>query len=132
MKNRLSLLIPLILLVVTLFSSSLIYYLEDRADRAAIEQAARVEANLQMGSLQNILYNRLTAGEEQEALLSLSLAATYPGLRTLMLVDETHHVLMANRYSWKGEEAATISAFSEDLSARVLNSGMTQLSFNER
>jgi diguanylate cyclase (GGDEF)-like protein/PAS domain S-box-containing protein len=132
MKNRLSLLIPLILLVVTLFSSSLIYYLEERADRAAIEQAALVEANLQMGSLQNILYNRLTEGEEQEALLSLSLAATYPGLRTLILVDETHHVLMANRYSWKGEEAATISAFSDNASERVLNSGMTQLSFNER
>jgi diguanylate cyclase (GGDEF)-like protein/PAS domain S-box-containing protein len=132
MKNRLSLLIPLILLVVTLFSSSLIYYLEDRADRASIEQNALVEASLQMGSLQNILYNRLTAGEDQEALLSLSLAATYPGLRTLVLVDETHHVLMANRNSWKGEEAATISAFSEGVSARVLSSGVTQVSFNER
>lgn len=132
MKKRLSLLIPLILLVVTLFSSSLIYYLEDRADRTSIEQAALVEANLQMGSLQNILYNRLTAGEEQEALLSLSLAATYPGLRTLMLVDDTHHVLMASRYSWKGEQAATISAFAEGVSYRVLTSGVRQLFFNER
>jgi diguanylate cyclase (GGDEF)-like protein/PAS domain S-box-containing protein len=132
MKNRLSLLIPLILLVVTLFSSSLIYYLEERADRTSIEQDALNEANLQMGGLQNILYNRLTAGEEQEALLSLSLAATYPGLRTLMLVDDTHHVLMANRYSWKGGKAALISAFAEGISDRVLSSGVPQLSFNER
>jgi hypothetical protein len=57
MKNRLSLLIPLILLLVTLASSTLIYLQEERASYAAIEHEAMDEAKLQMASLQNILYN---------------------------------------------------------------------------
>jgi len=131
MKNRLSLLIPLILLLVTLASSVLIYLQEERASYAAIEHEAMDEAKLQMAGLQNILYNRLTAGEEQEALLSLSLAATYPSVRTLMLVDEHHRVLMANRYSWKGGRAATVSGFGELESDRVLASGVPSLAFND-
>jgi len=130
MKNRLSLLIPLILLLVTLASSALIYLQEERASYAAIEHEAMDEAKLQMASLQNILYNRLTAGEEQEALLSLSLAATYPTVRTLMLVDEHHRVLMANRYSWKGERAATVSSFGDFESDKVISSGVPGLAFN--
>lgn len=130
MNRRLSFLIPLILAIVSLTSSFLMYLQEDRTDRAAIEHAAIVEAALQMGGLQNGLYNRLTAGDEQQALLSLSLAATYPTVRSLMLVDEQHRVLMANRYSWRGEAAGSLSSFSDGASDQVLGSGVSRLAFS--
>lgn len=130
MNKRLSLLIPLILVVVSLASSLLSYLQENRANRAMVENAAIADITLQMGSLQSILYNRLTAGDEQEALLNLSLAATYPSVRTLMLVNEQHRVLMANRYSWKGETAASLSSFADLESDQVLASGVRKLAFN--
>lgn len=102
MKHRLSLLIPLILVIVSLASSYLFYLQMDRSDQAVIHTRAMTHATLQMAGLQSSLYNRLTAGDEQQALLSLSLAATDPRVRTLMLVDEHHRVLMGNHYSWRG------------------------------
>lgn len=130
MKRRLSLLIPLILAVISLASSLLVYLYEDRSDRAEIEHAAITEATLQMGGLQNALYNRLTAGDEQQALLNLSLAATYPTVRSMMLVNEQHRVLMANRYGLKGEQAASSSSYSEGVAIGVLASGTGRLDFN--
>lgn len=130
MKRRLSLLIPLILAIVWLVSSFLLYLHEGRADRAAIEHTAIAEATLQMGGLQNALYNRLTAGDEQQALLSLSLAATYPTVRTIMLVDEQHRILMANRYGLRGERAGSRSSYNESESEGVLGSGTSRLAFS--
>jgi diguanylate cyclase (GGDEF)-like protein/PAS domain S-box-containing protein len=130
MNRRLSLLIPLILLIVTLGSSSLIYLQQDRATQAAIQRAAITDVTQQMGGLQNILYNRLTADDEAEALLSLSIAATHPSIRTLMLVDERHHVLMANQYRWKGESASSFSSYDDNEADRVLNRGVRKLEFD--
>jgi len=131
MKNRLSLLIPFILVIVSLASSSLIYLQTDRANRNSIQKHAVTEATLQMGGLQNGLYNWLTAGDEQQALLSLSIAATYPSIRTLMLVDERHHVLMANRYRWKGKLARAEASYSDAEAERIIDSGVSQLAFND-
>jgi len=131
MKKRLSLLIPLILVIVSLASSFLIYLQTDRANRASIQKHVLTEARLQMGGLQNGLYNRLTAGDEQQALLSLSLAATYPSIRSLMLVDEHHRVLMANRYRWKGKPASAESSYSDIEAGRIIDDGLSQLAFND-
>lgn len=131
MKKRLSLLVPFILVIASLASSSLIYLQTDRANRNSIQKHAVTEATLQMGSLQNGLYNWLTAGEEQQALLSLSIAATYPSIRTLMLVDEQHHVLMANRYRWKGKPASAEANYSDVEAERIIYSGVSQLAFND-
>ncbi|MDO8206730.1 MAG: EAL domain-containing protein [Gallionella sp.] len=132
MKKRLSLLISLILVIASLVSSFLIYLQEDRADQAGIEKNAMTEATLQMSGLQNVLYNRLTAGDQSEALLNISLAATYPTVRSLMLVDEQHRVLMANRYSWKGTLAGALSGFSDIDADQVLGSGVSKVAFNAR
>ncbi|MDO8351687.1 MAG: diguanylate cyclase, partial [Gallionella sp.] len=130
MKKRLSLLISFILVIVSLASSFLIYLQTDRADRASLQKHAMTDAKLQMGGLQNGLYNRLTAGDEQQALLSLSIAATYPSIRTLMLVDENNRVLMANRYSWKGKLASAESSYSDIEAGRIIDNGVSQLAFN--
>lgn len=131
MKHRLSLLIPLILVIVSLASSYLFYLQMDRSDQAVIHTRAMTHATLQMAGLQSSLYNRLTAGDEQQALLSLSLAATDPLVRTLMLVDEHHRVLMGNHYSWRGGDAAAFSRFSGLESDRVLSSSIRRLAFDE-
>ncbi len=130
MKKRLSYLISFILLIVSLCSSYLIYLHDNRSDLLTIQKAAISEVTLQMGSLQNALYNRLTVGDEQEALLNLSIVATYPGIRSLMLVDEQHRVLMANRYSWKAERAAEFSSYDEAVSVQVLAGGVSRQDFN--
>jgi len=130
MRKRLSLLIPLILVIVSLTSTFLIYLQEDRANRAEVEKQAIDEVNFQMGRLQNVLYNRLTVGDEQEALLSLSLAATHPSIRSLMLVDEHHHVQMANRYGWKGESAESVSGYGVSEAEMTLKSSVSRLGFN--
>lgn len=130
MNKRLSLLIPLILVIVSLASSFLIYLQTDRASRASIQKHVLAEAMLQMGGLQNGLYNWLTAGDEQQALLSLSIAATYPSIRTLMLVDENNRVLMANRYSWKGKPASAESSYSDIEAGRIIDTGISGLEFS--
>lgn len=130
MKRRLSLLIPLILLIVALGSSFLIYLQEDRSNKVAIQKTAIADVTQQMGGLQNILYNRLTAGDEQEALLSLSIAATHPAIRHLMLVDEQHRVLMANHYSWKGEPASSLSSYKDAEAVLALNRSVSRLAFD--
>ncbi|MDO9011944.1 MAG: EAL domain-containing protein [Gallionella sp.] len=131
MKKRLSLLISFILVIVSLASSFLIYLQTDRSNRASIQKHVLTEATLQMGGLQNGLYNWLTAGDGQQALLSLSIAATYPSIRTLMLVDEKNRVLMANRYSWKGKLARAESKYSDIEAGQIIDNGVSQLAFND-
>lgn len=130
MKKRLSLLISFILVIVSLASSFLIYLQIDRANRASMQKYVLNEATLQMGGLQNSLYNWLAAGDGQQALLSLSIAATYPGIRTLMLVDENNRVLMANRYSWKGKPASAESSYADLDAARIIDNGISRLEFS--
>lgn len=131
MKKRLSLLIPLILIIVSLASSLLIYLQEVRASRIEIEQTAIRDLTREMGSLQNVLYNRLTANDTQEALLSLSLAATHPGMRKLMLVNEQHRILMANRYGSKGEAASTASDYDDERARGVIAKGVSFVEYNQ-
>lgn len=131
MKKRLSLLIPLILIIVSLASSFLIYLQEVRASRIEIEQTAMRDLIREMGGLQNVLYNRLTANDTQEALLSLSLAATHPGMRKLMLVNEQHRILMANRYGTRGEAASTASDYVDEHASRAIAKGVGFVEYNQ-
>ncbi|MFH2133905.1 MAG: PAS domain S-box protein, partial [Pseudomonadota bacterium] len=130
MRLRLSFLIPLVLMTVSVISSLLVFVQEDRENRARIEQHVQREIVQEMGQLQNILYNRLTEGDEAEALLSLSLEAMRPGMRTLMLTDAGHRVVLSNRYRWKGEAAAAHSLYAEDEAQRVQQGGMSRVAFH--
>ena len=130
MKRRLSFLIPLILMMISLISSLLIYLQEDRNNRSVIEAHMMHEIGLEMGELQNILYNRLTEGDEAEALLSISLAAMRPGINVLMLTDNQHHVMLSNTFRWKGEAAARHSLYSETYANLVTQGEKSRQSFN--
>jgi len=130
MKRRLSFLIPLILMTFSVISSLLIYLQEDRENRRTIEAHMVREIGLEMGQLQNILYNRLTEGDEAEALLHLSLVAMRPGIRTLALADSEHRVILSNFFRWKGESAASHSRYSEADARRVRQGEHSRLQFN--
>ncbi len=130
MNLRLSILIPLILMVFTITSSVLIHLQEMRENRARIEQMELREVRFAVSQLQNILYNRLTAGDEEEAQLSLSLTAMRPDIRALILVDAHDKVLMSNRFAWKGEPAAAHSSYSIVDASAVAKSGVSDLAFN--
>ncbi|MFA6119972.1 MAG: EAL domain-containing protein [Sideroxydans sp.] len=132
MKNRLSVVIPLVLMVVSITSSVLIYLQESRENEMRIEQLETRELVLQMTQLQNILYNRLTAGNEDEALLSLSLAAMRPHINSLMLVDERNDVILSNRYAHKGEPASARPLFSVADAAAAIRGGVGRVGFNPR
>ncbi len=132
MKSRLSLLIPLILVIVAIFSSVLIYLHETYENKQRIEQMQKREIGLAMAQLQSSLYNRLTEGDEGEALLSLSLAAMRPEMSALILADDQHRVMLANRYSWKGEAAAKHSRYSEVTALRVAQSGVSELAYSQK
>lgn len=131
-SHRLSILIPLILVIVSLLNSLLIYSREDIANREWIEKRAEKEIGLQMDMLQNILYNKLTAGDEQQALLSLSLSAMYPGVQTVLLADENGKIVMSSRYGWKGDAAVEHSGYDLASSARAISSGTRHLDFTAR
>lgn len=132
MNKRLSVLIPSILMVFTITSSVLIHLQEMRENRARIEQLELREVRFAVSQLQNILYNRLTAGDEEEAQLSLSLTAMRPDIRALILVDANDKVLMSNRFAWKGEPVAAHSMYSMTDAAAVAKSGVSDLTFNAK
>jgi diguanylate cyclase (GGDEF)-like protein/PAS domain S-box-containing protein len=130
MRLRLSFLIPLVLVTVSVISSLLVFVQEDRENRSRIEQHVQREMVQEMGQLQNILYNRLTEGDETEALLSISLAAMRPGINTLMLTDAGHRVVLSNRFRWKGEAASAHSLYAEAEAQRVRQGGVSRVSFH--
>jgi diguanylate cyclase (GGDEF)-like protein/PAS domain S-box-containing protein len=132
MRRRLSILIPLVLLTVSIVSTVLMYLQEDRENRVRIAQHMQREIALEMGQLQNILYNRLTEGDEAEALLSLSLVAMRPGMRTLLVADEQHRVVLSNRYRWKGEPAAAHTLYAEAEAGGVVQGGASRMAFHAR
>ena len=130
MRRRLSILIPLVLMAVSIASTLLMFMQEDRENRARIEQHMQREIALEMGQLQNILYNRLTEGDEAEALLSLSLVAMRPGMRTLLVADEQDRIVLSNRFRWKGEPAAAHTLYADAEAGGVVQGGASRMTFH--
>ena len=123
MKTRLSVLIPLLLLGVALLSSALIYLQELRTSREAIFRESTANLNVMASQLQNILYNRISENNLGEALLSLSVSAMTPGVRTVLLADGEDRVMLSNRYAWRGEPATKLTAYSPSQAARIRQTG---------
>jgi diguanylate cyclase (GGDEF)-like protein/PAS domain S-box-containing protein len=120
----------MILMIFTIISSMLIYLQELRENKWHIEQLESREIGLAVSQLQNILYNRLTAGDEEEAQLSLSLMSMRPYVRVVLLVDGQGKVMMSNRFAWKGSPASAHSLYSAEEASLVLQSGVSKLAFN--
>ena len=121
----------MILMIFTIISSVLIYLQELSENRRHIEQLESREIGLAVSQLQNILYNRLTAGDEEEAQLSLSLMSMRPDVRVIFVADAQGKVMMSNRFAWKGEPASAHSLFSNEDASLVMQKGVSQLAFNK-
>lgn len=122
----------MLLMIVSISSSVLVFLYQDRENNNRVRNDARREITVEMAQLQNVLYNRLTAADEQEALLSLTLAAMRPGTKALLVADDTHHVMMSNRFRWKGALANKQTAYVQAMAQRVMRSGVPQIGFNQQ
>ncbi|MDH5393875.1 MAG: response regulator [Gammaproteobacteria bacterium] len=119
MKLRLTLLIPALLIVSLLISSSLVFYWQIESAEETIRQDASQQLNLDITRLQNILYNRLIEDDVASARMSLSVSAMDQSIKSLILTDGFGKVLLANRYSWQGINMRQISRYNEAIGSEV-------------
>jgi len=133
MKLRISLLIPLVLLLSTLGSSFLVYQDAKRSAVSAIREDAIKSLNLDISRLQNVLYNLLTESADnlEEARLNLSVTAMDPTIRTLLLTDDIDTVVMANRYLWEGSKAQKVTSYNTGFVSKVKQSNSPLVFFDE-
>lgn len=122
MKLNITLLIPLLLVISTMFASILIYIKHDLEAGKNIRKEALSHMKLDITRLQNILYNLLTerADNIEEARLNLSVTAMGQSMQILLLTGEDHSVIMANRYSWENVHASTISMYDTNTAKKVV------------
>lgn len=122
MKLNITLLIPLLLVISTLFASTLLYLKHDHEANISIRNDALLDMNLDITRLQNILYNLLTerADNIEEARLNLSVTAMDPSIQTLLLANNDGIVIMANRYIWEGYLASEISNYDANRAKQVI------------
>ncbi|MBJ6727382.1 PAS domain S-box protein [Geomesophilobacter sediminis] len=119
-RVRLSLLIPLLVILSSLVSGLLLFWIAIHDARRLIEREGFNDLNATMTHLQNILTSQLTLENPEDAKLSLSVSALHSGVKTLLLADQNHVVLMANRYLWEKERAARVSGYDEQAAAQVM------------
>lgn len=119
MKVRLSVLIPLLLILSSLVSSTLLFWDEIRVARQNIEQEGFNDINVTLTHLQNMLDTQLAAGNFEDAKLSLAVSALHPGIKTLLFADDRDAVMLAHRFLWVGNRAVQVSAYDEETAQQV-------------
>jgi len=129
---RLSFLIPLLLILSALISSSLLFWQEMRVANRSIEQAGIDNINTTLTHLQNVLDTQLAADNPEDAKLSLSVTALHPGIRTLMLSDEKDTVILANHYLWEGSQASHVSGYDDENAHKVRQNRSSSISFSSQ
>ncbi|HLP96972.1 MAG TPA: EAL domain-containing protein [Sideroxyarcus sp.] len=132
MRKRLSVLIPLILLLVSAASALLIFLQESRENARNIEQLALREIGMDMSRLQSLLRNRLSARDETEAAQDIALVAMRPGVRALLLADGDNKVILANNFAWNGEQAAAHTAYSNAEAFVTLQGNTGKLQYSRK
>jgi len=132
MKIRLSILIPLVLIMSSLVSSAVLFWDEMRVSRHNIEKEGISDVNVSLTHLQNILDTQLAAGDVQDAKLSLAVTALHPGITTLLFADDKDIVMLAHRFLWVGSRAAQVSDYDEEISRQVRRADVSSVSINEQ
>ncbi len=132
MKMRLAVLIPLLLILSSLVSSTLLFRDEIRLTTKNIEQEGINDINVSLTHLQNILDTQLAAGNLQDARLSLAVTALHPGIQTMLFADDKDMVMLAHRSLWLGNRAVQVSAYDEEIARQVRRGGASKVSINEQ
>ena len=112
MKLNITVLIPVVLLISTLVSGLILFNESLKLTSREIHRTTKERINLDITRLQNILYNRLTEGDTSEARLNLSITAMDSSIRSLIVTNENNNILFANRYSWEGEQADSVTHYN--------------------
>ncbi len=116
---RISVLIPLIIILSALISSGLLYVDEmNNASRVIKEQGIR-NLNITMSHLQNMLHTQLGNGDIEDAKLSLSTTALLPGIDVLFLIDDRNQIHLANHYDWEGRSGHIFEPFKPIYASQV-------------
>ena len=131
MKQRITLLIPGILVVFTLASSLLVYTGATRSAASGIRSEALNRIRLDISRLQNFLYNQISGSHDDmpQARLTLSITAMDPSIRSLMVTDGKGKILMANQYKWIDSPAASVTDYRLSIAHDVIASSKPWLSF---
>ena len=108
---------------------------KEQVDSAAdkIRYDALFHLKLDLTRLQNILYNLLTerSANLEEAKLNLSVTAMDDSIKTLMLVNESDSILMANRYTWEQKNAAEVSRYNPSIAQHVKATNTPEVFFEK-
>ncbi|MCW8922038.1 MAG: hypothetical protein OQK69_00205, partial [Gammaproteobacteria bacterium] len=99
MKINITFLIPFLLIISTTIASIAVYIKHDQQANKTIRKDALSRMKLDITRLQNILYNLLTerANNIEEARLNLSVTAMDQSIKSLLLIDDGHKIIMSNR-----------------------------------
>jgi signal transduction histidine kinase len=128
-KPRLIFIIPLLLVLSSLISASLLFAWEIRASERNIEQESVNTVKILLTQLQNMLDSHLTEDNIEGARLSLSVSAMHPHIRTLVLADEKDTVMLANRYIWEKSPAGGISGYLDATARHVRHTKANSVDF---
>ena len=126
----LSILIPLLLILSAVASSTLLFWQETSVANRNIQRMGIDNLHASLTHLQNMLNTQLAADSLEDAKLSVSVSALHPGIRTLLLADENNSVMLANRYIWEGSRAATISGYNDLIAQQVRQTLASSVSLN--
>ena len=133
MKLRITVLIPLILVFATFISSFIHYINASNTAEEKIRNDALHLVKTDITRLQNILYNYLTENklELKDARLNLSVMAMDSNIKQLFIVNADDTVIIANRYSWEGENASNISDFNQGISHQAISTSTPVIFYNK-
>jgi PAS domain S-box-containing protein len=129
-RSRLSIQIPLLLILSSVAGSTLLFWQETRVANRTIQQAGIDNLHASLTHLQNMLNTQLAADSLEDARLSLSVSALHPGIRTLLLADENNSVMLANRYIWEGSPAPRVSGYVDAIARQVRQIQASSISLN--
>ncbi|MGE4447369.1 MAG: EAL domain-containing protein [Azospira sp.] len=128
---RLKRLLPVVLLLSAILASLYVaqHWYQHASQR--IEQESRETVGVLMRQLQDILSERLVLDNLSQAKARLSATALHPRINTLILADEQHQVIFANRYLWQGQDAARVSGYRPREADEAMGRDQHRIELNE-
>lgn len=131
MKLRITIIIPLVLIAASLVTSFILFQQNMSAAGLTIRADAKEQLQLDITRLQNILYNLLTENKIAEARVNVSVMAMDSSIRSLILTDEKHAVLVANRYIWEKSLAREVSGYDQSIALIVKENNQPEIFYDK-
>lgn len=131
MRFRIPFVIPVALLTLSLCFSVILFIGSLKHEEETIRKNALDWMNRDISRLQNILYNRLTENNYTEARLNISVTAMNSSIKTILLTDDNHKILLANRYLLEGLSANTVIRYEKSTANSVTKSSQPAVFYHD-